>query len=101
MPGGQKERKVFMNKGELINAVAAKGLTKKDAEVAVNAVFEAIGDALAKGEAVQVIGFGAFSVKERAAREGHNPRTGEVVKIVAAKVPTFKAGKALKEKVQK
>ena len=90
-----------MNKGELINAVAAKGLTKKDAEVAVNAVFEAIGDALAKGEAVQVIGFGAFSVKERAAREGHNPRTGEVVKIAAAKVPTFKAGKALKEKVQK
>ena len=101
MPGGQKERKVFMNKGELINAVAAKGLTKKDAEVAVNAVFGAIGDALAKGEAVQVMGFGAFSVKERAAREGHNPRTGEVVKIAAAKVPTFKAGKALKEKVQK
>ena len=90
-----------MNKGELINAVAAKGLTKKDAEVAVNAVFGAIGDALAKGEAVQVMGFGAFSVKERAAREGHNPRTGEVVKIAAAKVPTFKAGKALKEKVQK
>lgn len=90
-----------MNKGELINAVAAKGLTKKDAEVAVNAVFGAIGDALAKGEAVQVIGFGAFSVKERAAREGHNPRTGEVVKIAAAKVPTFKAGTALKEKVQK
>ena len=98
-----------MNKGELINAVAANGLTKKDAEVAINAVFGAIGDALAKGEAVQLIGFGTFGVKERAAREGRNPRTGEgrnprtgeVVKIAASKVPTFKAGKALKDKVQK
>ena len=79
-----------MNKGELINAVAANGLSKKDAE-----------DALAKGEAVQLIGFGTFGVKERAAREGRNPRTGEVVKIAASKVPTFKAGKALKDKVQK
>lgn len=90
-----------MNKGELINAVAANGLTKKDAEAAVNAVFGAIGDALAKGDSVQLIGFGTFSVKERAAREGRNPRTGETVKIKAAKTPAFKAGKALKEKVQK
>lgn len=90
-----------MNKGELINAVAAAGLTKKDAGIAVDAVFDAIGDALAKGDGVQLIGFGSFSVKERAAREGRNPGTGEVVKIAAAKVPSFKAGKALKEKVQK
>ena len=90
-----------MNKGELINAVAATGLSKKDADTAVNAVFGAIGDALAKGEAVQLIGFGTFSVKERAAREGRNPQTGEVVKIKASKAPVFKAGKALKDKVQK
>ena len=90
-----------MNKGELINAVAANGLTKKDAETAVNAVFGAIGDALEKGDSVQLIGFGTFGVKERAAREGRNPRTGETVKIAAAKVPTFKAGKGLKDKVAK
>ena len=90
-----------MNKGELINAVAATGLSKKDADTAVNAVFGAIGDALAKGEAVQLIGFGTFSVKERAAREGRNPQTGETVKIKASKAPVFKAGKALKDKVQK
>ena len=90
-----------MNKGELINAVAANGLTKKDAETAVNAVFGAIEDALAKGDSVQLIGFGTFGVKERAAREGRNPRTGETVKIAAAKVPTFEAGKGLKDKVAK
>ena len=90
-----------MNKGELINAVAASGLTKKDSETAVNAVFGAIGDALAKGDSVQLIGFGSFGVKERPAREGRNPRTGETVKIAAAKVPFFKAGKALKDKVAK
>lgn len=90
-----------MNKGELIGAVAAAGLTKKDAGIAVEAVFDAIGGALAKGENVQLIGFGTFSVKERAAREGRNPRTGETVKIAASKVPAFKAGKALKEKVAK
>ena len=65
-----------MNKGELINAVAANGLTKKDAENAVNAVFGAIGDALAKGENVSLVGFGTFSVKERAAREGDGERSG-------------------------
>jgi DNA-binding protein HU-beta len=90
-----------MNKGELINAVAASGLSKKDAGIAVDAVFGAIGDALAKGESVQLIGFGSFSVKERAAREGRNPRTGEIVKIKASKAPAFKAGKALKDKVAK
>ena len=77
-----------MNKGELIAKIAEAGLSKKDA-----------GIALGKGESVQLVGFGTFSVKERAAREGRNPRTGEVVKIKAAKAPAFKAGKALKEKV--
>ena len=90
-----------MKKGELINAVAANGLTKKDAETAINAVFGAIGDALAKGDAVQLIGFGTFGVKERAARTARNPRTGEEVKIAAAKAPYFKAGKGLKDKVNK
>ena len=90
-----------MNKTELINAIAAEGLSKKDAEKALNAMTGAIGDALAKGEAVQLMGFGTFSVKERAAREGRNPRTGETVKIAASKVPVFKAGKAFKEKVNK
>ncbi len=89
-----------MNKSELVSAVAANGLSKKDAEVAVNAVFGAISDALANGDAVQLIGFGTFSVKERAAREGRNPRTGETVKIAASKVPAFKAGKGLKDKVK-
>lgn len=89
-----------MNKTELINAIAAEGLSKKDAEKALNAMTSAIGDALAKGEAVQLMGFGTFSVKERAAREGRNPRTGETVKIAASKVPAFKAGKALKDKVK-
>ena len=88
-----------MNKGELIRAVAEKGLTKKDADKAVSAVFDAIGDALAKGDSVQLLGFGTFATRERAAREGRNPRTGEVVKIAASKTPVFKAGKALKDKV--
>ena len=88
-----------MNKGELVNAVAASGLTKKDAEAAIVAVFDAIGDALANGENVSLIGFGTFGVKERGAREGRNPRTGETVKIAASKAVSFKAGKALKDKV--
>ena len=90
-----------MTKAELINAVAGTGLTRKAADAAVNAVFESIGDALAKGESFSLIGFGTFSVKERAARNGRNPRTGETVKISASKVPVFKAGKTLKEKVAK
>ena len=90
-----------MNKGELITAVAAKGLAKKDAEKVVNAVSDIIGDARAKGETVQLIGFGTFGVKERAAREGRNPRTGEKVKIAASKAPYFKPGKALKDAIAK
>ena len=88
-----------MNKGDLISKIAEAGLTRKDAGVALDAAIAAIGDALAKGESVQLIGFGTFSVRERAAREGRNPRTGEAVKIEAAKAPVFKAGKALKDKV--
>ena len=88
-----------MNKGELIAKIAETGLTKKDAGIALDAAIAAIGDALAKGDSVQLIGFGTFSVKERAEREGRNPRTGETVKIAASKAPVFKAGKALKEKV--
>ena len=89
----------MMNKGELINAIAAAGLTKKDAETALNATVAAIGDALAKGEDVSLIGFGTFKVAERAAREGRNPATGETIKIAASKTPAFKPGKGLKEAV--
>ena len=89
-----------MNKGELIAAVAAKGLSKKDAGIAVDAVFDAIADAVAKGDKVSLLGFGTFSVKERPAREGRNPATGESIKIPASKSPVFKAGKALKDKVK-
>ena len=89
-----------MNKSELLNAVAEKsGLDKKAAEKAVGAVFSAITDSLVKGEKVQLVGFGTFDVKERAERESRNPRTGEPVKVAAAKVPSFKAGKALKDAV--
>lgn len=90
-----------MNKTELINAVAAKAeISKKDADKAVAAVFAAIEDALKAGEKVQLIGFGTFEVKERAARTGHNPKTGESIEIAAAKVPSFKAGAALKTAVK-
>ncbi|MDY3973291.1 HU family DNA-binding protein [uncultured Veillonella sp.] len=89
-----------MNKTELITVVAQKTeLSKKDAEKAVKAVFETVADELAKGEKVQVIGFGTFEVRERAAREGRNPLSGEVIKIAASKSPAFKAGKQLKELV--
>lgn len=88
-----------MNKNELIAKIAEAGLSKKDAGTALDAAIAAISDALAKGESVQLIGFGSFSVKERAAREGRNPRTGEIVKIAASKTPVFKAGKSLKDKV--
>ena len=88
-----------MNKTDLVNAVAAAGFTKKDADKAVAAVFGAIEDALVKGDKVQLIGFGTFEVRERAAKEGRNPRTGETLKIAASKVPAFKAGAALKNAV--
>lgn len=91
-----------MNKTELISAVAEKSeLTKKDAEKVVNAVFASIEEALANNEKVQLVGFGTFEVRERASRTGRNPKTGEPIEIAAAKVPAFKAGKALKEAVSK
>lgn len=90
-----------MNKTELVAAVAAKAdLSKKDADAAVAAVFDAIKDALADGDKVALVGFGTFAVKERAARTGLNPRTKETITIPAAKVPSFKAGSALKDAVK-
>lgn len=90
-----------MNKTELVAAVAAKAeLSKKDAEAAVNAVFESVKDALAEGDKVSLIGFGTFSVKTRAARTGLNPRTKETIEIPESKVPAFKAGSALKDAVK-
>ena len=87
-----------MNKTELVANVAEKaGLTKKDAEKAVNALFSSIEEALVKKDKVQMIGFGTFEVKARAARTGRNPQTGDEIKIPASKNPVFKAGKALKE----
>ncbi|MDR5615037.1 HU family DNA-binding protein [Arsenophonus sp.] len=89
-----------MNKTELISKVTAKsGLSKKDAEKAVNAFIETVTEALKSGNDVQLIRFGSFQVKQRAAREGRNPQTGETLKISAANVPIFKAGKTLKEAV--
>ncbi len=91
-----------MTKSQIIDAVAAKAdFKKKDAEVAVNAVFEAVTEALANGEKVQVVGFGTFEVKERAARTGINPRTKKAIKIAASKTLSFKAGKAMKELLNK
>ena len=89
-----------MNKVELIAAVAAKaGLSKKDAEKAVAAVVASVEEALVKGDKVQLIGFGTFEVRERAARVGRNPQTKEEIKIDASKQPVFKAGAALKKAV--
>ena len=89
-----------MNKADLINAVAEKtGLSKKDTEAAVAATFDVVTEALAEGEKVQLVGFGSFEVKPRAARVGRNPRTKEEIEIPAAKLPVFKAGKALKDAV--
>ncbi len=91
-----------MNKAELINAVSEKtGLSKKDSEKAINATFDTIGESLEAGERVQLVGFGVFDVKERAARMGRNPKTKEEMEIPASRVPTFKAGKALKDVVDK
>jgi DNA-binding protein HU-beta len=90
-----------VNKSELISVVAEKaGLTKKDTEKVVNAVFDGISEALARGEKVQVIGFGTFDVRSRKAREGRNPATGASIQIPAVKVPVFKAGKALKDNIK-
>ena len=91
-----------MNKADLIGKVAEKaGLTKKDAEKAINAFVASVQEALVKKDKVQLIGFGTFEVKERAARTGRNPQTGEAIKIAASKAPVFKVGKALKDAVNK
>ena len=91
-----------MNKAELVAAIAAKtGDTKKGAEASVNAFVDVITDTLAKGDKVQLVGFGSFEVRKRAARKGRNPRTKEEIKIPASKAPVFKAGKALKDLVNK
>jgi DNA-binding protein HU-beta len=89
-----------MNKGELIEAVAAAAdLTKSDATKAVEAVIDTVTRTLRKGEQVSIVGFGNFAVKSRAARQGRNPKTGEAIFIPASRVPGFKAGKALKDAV--
>lgn len=91
-----------MNKAELSAAIVKKtGFTKKDAEKALGAVTEAITEALTAGDKVQVVGFGSFEVRERPARVARNPRTGEQITIEASKAPVFKAGKALKDSVNK
>lgn len=89
-----------MNKSELVDSMAEKsGLTKKDSEKALNALMESIEEALANNDKVQLIGFGSFEVKQRAARKGRNPQTMEEIDIPESKVPAFKAGKDLKDKV--
>ena len=88
-----------MVKEDLVNKVAEIGITKKQAAQVIDCVLGSIKDALASGDKVSLIGFGTFSVKKRAARDGRNPRTGRKIKIPAKKVPAFKAGKALKESV--
>ncbi len=89
-----------MNKTQFIEAIAAKAdIKKKDAEAAVNAMTAVIAEALKAGDKVQLVGFGTFDVKERAAREGRNPRTGETIKIAASKSPAFSAGKGLKDAI--
>ena len=91
-----------MNKQELVSAMAEKAnLSKKDAEAALAAFVSSVEDALKKGDKVQLVGFGSFEVRDRAARTGRNPQTGAEMKIAAAKVPTFKAGSGLKEFINK
>ena len=89
-----------MNKSELIDSIAEKsGLNKTQAGEALNAVMESVGEALEAGDSISLVGFGTFSVKERAARTGRNPKTGEELQIKASKVPSFKPGKGLKDSV--
>jgi DNA-binding protein HU-beta len=89
-----------MNKAELIEAIASSAdLTKADAGRALDAVVDAITGALKKGDSVSLVGFGSFVVKERAERQGRNPQSGKTITIAAAKIPSFKAGKALKDAV--
>ncbi|WP_281886912.1 HU family DNA-binding protein [Paenibacillus sp. YYML68] len=90
-----------MNKSDLINKVAeVSELSKKDATKAVEAVFEAISEALQSGDKVQLVGFGNFEVRERSARKGRNPQTGEEIEIPSSKIPAFKPGKALRDGIQ-
>jgi DNA-binding protein HU-beta len=89
-----------MNKGDLIDAVAEKaGVTKKEADQILTALFETIQDAVAKGEKVTLVGFGTFEPRDRKEREGRNPKSGETIKIPATRVPAFSAGKLFKEKI--
>ena len=89
-----------MTKAELIDAVVKKTeMTKKEAGRAIDAIFETIKEELSKGEKVQLVGFGTFEVRERAARTGKNPRTGETIEIAASKVPAFKPGQAMKNRL--
>ena len=89
-----------MNKGQLVIELVKKtAFSRKDAEKALNAFVDSVSDSLKKGEKVQLIGFGTFDVKDRPARVARNPRTGAELKIAASKAPVFKAGKALKDKV--
>ncbi len=89
-----------MNKTQFVDAVAQKAnISKREAEAAVNAMTAVVADALKAGDKVQLIGFGTFEVKTRAARSGRNPKTGETITIAASKAPTFSAGKALKDAV--
>ncbi|MBQ9607041.1 MAG: HU family DNA-binding protein [Lachnospiraceae bacterium] len=91
-----------MNKSELVESIAKKAeLSKKDAEAALNAFTDVVGKALKKGDKVQLVGFGTFETVKRAARKGRNPQTGKEIKIAASKAPKFKAGKALKDLVNK
>lgn len=91
-----------MNKSELINAIGTKtGFSQKDAEKALNATVEAIAEAMSADDKVQIVGFGSFEVRSRPERTARNPRTGEEIKIDACKAPVFKAGKALKDSVNK
>jgi len=92
---------LMMNKGELIDAIAQKAsITKKDADALLTAALEAITEAVAKGDTVTLVGFGTFEARERKEREGRNPSTGKPIKIPAATVPAFSAGKLFKEKVK-
>ena len=91
-----------MTKTELVAAMAEKaGVSKKDAEKVLGAFVDVVGESLKKGDKIQLVGFGTFETRERAAREGKNPQTGEKIKIAASTVPAFKAGKALKDLIAK
>ena len=91
-----------MNKSELVAAISAKtNETKKVTEETLNAFIEVVTETLKKGDKIQLVGFGSYETKSRAARKGRNPQTGEEIKIPASKVPSFKAGKALKDEVNK